>query len=99
MGADSEIYHDDFPESPLRSGNKVLIRSVTHYWVGEIVRIGAHEILIKDSSWIPSTGRWNEVLSTGKLDEVEITPGYVAVMKGAVVDVVFWNHPLPTESK
>lgn len=95
----TDVYHDDFPESPLRVGNAVLIRTVTVYWLGEIVRIGAHEIVLRSASWIPDTGRFSVMLATGALSEVEPAPGYVSVMRAPVIDVCSWGFALPTEAR
>lgn len=99
MNDKSGYGHDNFPASPYREGNKVLIRTVTHYWVGRIIQIGTWECLLSDASWIPDTGRWSHALKTGELEEIEPTPGVVSVKSDTIVDVVFWTHPLPTEVK
>lgn len=55
-------------------GKNVLIRTVTHYWVGKVKDVDDSFMLIEQASWVPNTGRWNEALRTGELAEVEPSP-------------------------
>jgi hypothetical protein len=88
-------------QSPIRVGNKVMIRSVTHYYTGEIVLLLKDEIILKDAAWIADTSLWSDALKSGTLNEVEPYPDgvFVAVGRGAVVDVSDWNHDLPRVQK
>jgi hypothetical protein len=86
-------------ESPLRVGNTVFIRTVTHYHVGKIVSLSKAEIVLDGASWIASTGRWHDALKNGTLDEVEPFVDFVSVNRLAYVDVTYWAHPLPTAQK
>jgi hypothetical protein len=85
--------------SPVRLGNCVLIRTVTCYQVGRIVSLSKEEIVLEDASWVADTGRYNAALRSGTLAEVEPFIGNVSVSRGAVVDVVSWNNPLPRDVK
>jgi len=80
-------------------GNKVLIRTVTHYYTGEITAVLGDALQLKDAAWIPDTGRFSEALKTGKFAEVEPYVGLVEVFTGATVEVCQWPHPLPVEKK
>jgi len=89
-------------ERVLRKGNKVLIRTVSYFLTGEIVHMDDKFLLLKDSAWVADTGRFNEALKTGVLNEVE--PVYTEdtlaeVSLGAIVDSFTWDHPLPREVK
>jgi len=86
-------------KSPLRIGNKVLIRTVTHYHVGRIVLLAADEVVLEDAAWIADTGRLHTALTMGTLDEVEPYPNLVSVGRGAIVDVTDWTHKLPLAQK
>jgi len=88
-------------KSPLRIGNKVFIRAVTHYLTGEIVAVSRDEVLLVSAAWIADTGRWFQALSTGVLNEVEPYPdGLVVGMgRGAIVDYCDWKHDLPRAQK
>ena len=80
-------------------GQKYLIRTVTMYYVGLLVSVFDHELVLSDCSWVADTGRFNNALVTGVLDEVEPMPGTVIVGRGAVVDATEWNHDLPNKVK
>ena len=90
-------------QSPIRVGQKVLIRAVTMYYTGEIVGVTDQEILIAKAAWIADTGRFSQALAKGAsaLNEIEPYPddAVVSVGRGAVIDVVTWTHELPTEVK
>ena len=85
--------------SPVRLGEKVFIRTVTHYYTGRISLLSKDEIVLSDAAWIACTARWADTLSTGALSEVEPFPGVVSINRGAVVDVTPWPHPLPRGQK
>lgn len=86
-------------QSPLRVGNKVLIRTVTNYVIGKIVLRTKDEIVLIEASWVADTGRFSDALKTGALNEVEPYVGPVSVGCGAIVDVCNWAHDLPTDRK
>ena len=83
------------PESPLKLGEAVLVRCVTHYYTGRIVALTAEAIILDDACWIANTGRFNAALASGKLEEVEPFPDPVFMARGAVVDITKWRHALP----
>ena len=85
--------------SVLAVGEKVFIRTVTHYYTGEIEALSAETITLKDAAWIADTARFGVALTTGALNEVEPYPGGVEVFRGACVDICKWPHPLPREAK
>lgn len=87
--------------SPLRVGDKVLIRTVTNYWVGKVESISALEVVLSGAAWVADTGRWHEALDSGALNEVEVSAkaSVVSVGRGAIVDCVGWPHALPTAVK
>ena len=85
--------------NPLQLGNKVLIRSVTHYYTGLIVEITKDEVVLEDAAWIADTGRFSDALKTGKVNEVEPFPDPVCIGRGAIVDVSPWRFDLPRGQK
>ena len=90
--------HDKVSHS-LRVGDKVFIRTVTHYYTGQIKTITDSDIVLADAAWIADTGRFSDALKTGKLNEVEPFPGSVIVCRSVIVDVCEWAHDLPREQK
>jgi hypothetical protein len=81
------------------TGQNVLVRTVTHYYTGELDGTEDGFLVLKDAAWIADTGRFSKALLTGELDEVEPYPGGCLVAIGAVVDISPWNHPLPRTQK
>ena len=84
---------------------KVIIRTVTLHYVGEVVEGHAGllpgSIALRKCSWVADTGRWSVALATGQLGEVEPYPpeDVVEISAGAVVDIAPWHHELPTTAK
>lgn len=86
---------------PYKIGENYVFRSVTMIDVGEVVDVYPGEVVIKNASWIADTARWNEFLRDGKTNEVEPYPegDLVIVNRGALIEAVRWNHPLPRDVK
>ena len=75
-------------------GNVYFIRTVTHYYVGELVWIGTQEIVLAKCAWIADTGRFHQFLSGKTVNEVEPYPkeSHVIIGRGAIVDMVERPH-------
>lgn len=80
-------------------GQSYLIRSVTMYYTGRLVRVTDTDLVLEDAAWIADTGRFFTALKTGSLNEVEPFVDPVILPRGAIVDVTKWNHPLPRDQK
>ncbi len=88
------------PKLTLDFGDKVFVRTVTHYYTGRIIQSPDDKfIALADAAWIADTGRFHQALSTGKLAEIEPFPAGVLIAVGAVVDISPWNHELPSSVK
>ena len=83
----------------LALGEKVFIRTVTHYYTGRVIRVSKDEIELESAAWIADTKRFADTLRLGELSEVEPYPDRVLIGRGAVVDICTWLHDLPTEQK
>ena len=88
-------------QSPLVVGGKVLIRTVTHFYTGEIAILTDAEIVLTKAAWISDTGRFNTCLIRGEFNEVEPYPDDqpVSINRGAYVDASLWPHDLPRGQK
>ena len=86
-------------EHPLTVGNAVFVRTVTGYYTGLLAEITNTDLLLTDAAWIADTGRWNNALVTGQLEDIEPYPDPTSVSRGSVVDVTTWKHPLPRTVK
>jgi len=84
---------------PIAVGEKIFIRTVTFYYIGELVHIDPEHFVLKNASWIAETGRFSEVMKGGDFSEVEPYPEEfeVIVFRGAVVDCTKWPHSLPSK--
>lgn len=80
-------------------GEKVLIRTVTYFQLGEVVAVDGSFVELKDASWVADTGRLHRAVADGTLNEVEFLGDGVRVNLGAVVDIIPWKHDLPTATK
>ena len=90
---------DAGPALPFKVGDALLIRTVTMIALGRLVAIGRDFFTLEDGGWVASTGRFNEALSKGTLDEFERAPSWFLIGRGAVVDVWPWMHDIPEASK
>lgn len=77
----------------------VLIRTLTTYYTGTVIKVTKSWFYLKDSAWILDTGRFSDCLHKGTLSEVEPIPGVTMLNRQNIVDVLEWNHPLPREQK
>jgi len=76
-------------DSPWEIGKNYLIRTVTMIQTGRLVAVAPQELVLEDAAWIAATGRFANVLKTGKFNEVEPFPdGKVIIGRGAVIDAV-----------
>lgn len=80
-------------------GKAVIIRSVVFHYLGRVRAVTDSEMVLEEASWLADSGRWNEALVTGKLNETEPYPGPCFVSRDSILDWTFWNHPLPREVK
>ena len=86
-------------------GEKVFIRTVTNYLVGEVVsvqQVGEQSfVVLKNASWIADMKRFHDCLKNGFAMDAEIEPvtGVCAVSIGSMVDVFGWQHALPDKQQ
>ena len=84
-------------------GENYLIRTVTFTYLGNLMSVGEKELLIGDASWIANTGRFSNMLKEGVTgqDNSEIEPcnADIFIGRGAIVDMIPYNHELPTKQK
>ncbi len=79
-------------------GDKVFIRTLTYHYTGEVVEDNGIFIALKDCAWIADSGRFNEAISKGTLNDVEPI-GNASIMYNNIVDCIEWKHELPTKVK
>jgi len=93
----AEAAKSSVPMRVMKVGADVFIRTVTHNYTGRISMVLPDALLLVDAAWIACSGRFHNALKDGDLDEVEPIPGPVEIMRGAIIDVTPWEHPLPRE--
>jgi hypothetical protein len=76
----------------------VLIRTVTHYFVGKLLETGEF-FTLNNASWIAETAQWNKTAQQGKLNEsYPYNPETVVfVNRESIVDIFEWPFELPTK--
>lgn len=85
-------------------GKKYFVRTVTHYHLGLLVNENEMFLSFKSCSWVADTKRFHIFLENGVVDdspEIETFPenSIVHVNKGAIIDIVEWQHQLPIVSQ
>jgi len=86
-------------ECPWTVGGKYLIRTVTHYWTGQLVAVGQQELILKNAAWIADTGRFHDCATKATFNEIEPVYGNVIIGRASVIDAIVWSHPLPQVQK
>jgi len=87
------------PDIYFEIGEKYLIRTVTNYLTGQVVKMSQDGLVLAKAAWIADTGRFSNAIAEGKLNEVEPVTCQVFVNRSAIVDAFKWGHPLPREQK
>ena len=85
-------------ELPFIIGKPYLIRTVTYHMLGKIECVSGNFLVLSSASWIADSGRFNEAIAKGNLNEIEYV-GDAIVAVNAIVDCFPWSHKVPTESK
>lgn len=84
---------------PFEVGEKVAIRTVTHYLTGKIKAITGKFLTLSDAAWIADTGRFMDFIEKGNVNEVEPVTTDIRVNSDTIVDCYFWLHALPRTQK
>jgi hypothetical protein len=83
-------------ELPFKAGDAIIVRTVTLIDLGRVVAIGSDFITLTDGGWVASTGRFGEMLKTGKINEFErIDLPWFLVGRGAICDLAPWPFDIP----
>jgi len=79
-------------------GKKFFFRTVTYHMTGEVVRRIGNILQLKKAAWIADSGRFEQAIKEGKLDEVEPV-GEAFINLDSMVDFFPWKHKLPEKQK
>lgn len=86
-------------ELPWNIGDKIFVRTVTHYLTGRVKKIVGKFLVLSDAAWIADTGRFMEFIEKGNINEVEPVTCDVIVNTDTIVDAYAWMHDLPRRQK
>lgn len=95
----SDCKEEAHKEMPFSVGEKVFIRTVTHYLMGRIKAVVGGFLVLSDAAWIADTGRFMNAMERGELREVEPVTCDVRVNTEAIIDVYEWRFDLPRDQK
>lgn len=84
---------------PFKVGEKYFIRTVTYHMTGKVKKISGGFLVLDDASWIADSGRFNEAINEGKLNEVEPVDVLVFLNISSITDAFEWRHALPCDVK
>ena len=92
-------------EFDITPGN-YLIRTITHYFICEIVAVSDKLIKTRKNVWIgqlgddDKTGRWSHVFSKGVPNggRYEAYTNESFIERGAIIDYTVWPHDIPSKS-
>lgn len=76
-----------------KPGTKLCVMTVTHYWSGVLVSVDAHEIHLKDVSWIADAGLHREFIAGKPARESEAHPAGESVLVGRNAVVAIFALP------
>jgi hypothetical protein len=81
----------------LEVGKNYFVRTVTDYWLGELVSVdGPYTLTLRKASWVADSGRLHVFMREGQAPNMEIEP--VGVVSCQWVAVLPWPHRLLTEA-
>ena len=86
-------------EVPFEIGKAYFIRTATYHCTGRVKKIIGQFLILENAAWIADSGRFNEAINEGKLNEVEPVNCKVFVNVNAITDAFEWVKKLPREVK
>ena len=84
---------------PFKVGGNYFIRTVTYFATGKVKVIVGQFLVLQDAAWIADTGRFQQAIMEGKLNEVEPVSVDMFVNINSITDAFQWKHPLPRDQK
>lgn len=79
-------------------GKKFFFRTVTYHILGKVEKIIGSIVKLSTASWIADSGRFEQAIKEGKLDEVEPLGDWF-INLNSLTDFGEWRHDLPTKQK
>jgi len=82
-------------------GKNIIIRTVTFTYIGKLITVHEHELVLEKAVWVADTGRFHEALLNGvetlENSEVEaFLPDHILLIgRAAIVDAQVYIHNIP----
>ena len=86
-------------EVPFEIGRAYFIRTATYHCTGRVKKIIGQFLILENAAWISDSGRFNEAINNGTLNEVEPVSVEMGVNIESIIDFFEWNHSMPKEVK
>ena len=86
-------------ECPFEIGGKYFFRTVTYFATGEVVAIHGDFLELGDAAWVADTGRFQQAIMDGILDEVEPVDVPMYLNMNTITDAFLWKNELPRTQK
>src|SRR3990167_1003643 len=75
-------------------GKSFFFRTVTYHMTGKVKKLIGRILQLEDAAWIADSGRFEQCIKDGKLNEVEPL-GTAFINLDTCVDFFPWKHKLP----
>ena len=98
LGLALENKTDSIGDVPFEIGKAYFIRTVTYHLTGKVKEIKGNFLILEDGAWIADSGRFNEMIKTGKANEVEPVEDII-INLNSITDAFEWKHKLLREVK
>ena len=79
-------------------GKKFFFRTVTYHLTGKVKKVIGSILELEDAAWIADSGRFQQALENGTLNEVEPC-GSAFININSITDFFPWKHKLPMTQK
>lgn len=80
-------------------GKSYFFRTVTYHLTGKVKEVKGKFLVLTDAAWIADSGRFQQAINKGELDEVEPVDVNVFLNIDSIVDAFEWRHDLPRDQK
>lgn len=87
------------PPLPFKIGEKIFVRTVTHYLTGKVKDVVGKFLVLQDAAWIADTGRFMDAIEKGTIKECEPVTSDVRLNTDTIVDCYSWLFELPRTQK
>lgn len=77
-------------------GDKIMVQSITFFWVGELKAVVNGYVILDKASWIADTGAVDQCMNKGTLAEKATLPNHSPrISLQSIVAVLPWTAALP----